>query len=355
MKKCLIFSFLGTSICFGLNKLYQLFPQLGDQYYAQGINKLWVSMLSSLTGLIPFSVFELLIYSAILIVLVLLVFAIMQLLKTHLYLHILKKILKTTLYSVTILYSIFVLFWGLNYNRAGIAVECNLPVKERPVSELDHLYRYLLKCADNVRPLTLEKDVTQLFEDAIMGYEYSTMYFPHLKGNYGKPKPILASTLMNYTGITGIYSPFTGEANVNVSIPMMTLPVTILHEMAHQRGYTNEGECNFIAYIAAINHPQKLFQYSGYMLAIIYTGNALYASDPQLLYQANKQMSAQIKEDLEGYNTFWDKYEGKAEEFATKVNHKYLKANGVEDGVESYGKMIDLILAFYEKYSYNTR
>ena len=44
---------------------------------------------------------------------------------------------------------------------------------------------------------------------------------------------------------------------------------------------------------------------------------------------------------------FWDKYEGKVAETATKINDTYLKLNEQEEGVKSYGRVVDLMLAYY--------
>ncbi len=57
--------------------------------------------------------------------------------------------------------------------------------------------------------------------------------------------------LGNYLGFTGYYNPFTGEAQVNTTVPQFLLPNIALHEMGHQIGYAKEDEANFSAYLAA--------------------------------------------------------------------------------------------------------
>ena len=44
---------------------------------------------------------------------------------------------------------------------------------------------------------------------------------------------------------------------------------------------------------------------------------------------------------------FWDRFDGKVAEASTQLNDRYLKANNQEDGVRSYGRMVDLMLAYY--------
>ena len=56
------------------------------------------------------------------------------------------------------------------------------------------------------------------------GYENVSILNLNKRGSYAPAKPILNSNLLCYTGITGIYSPFTGEANVNTGVPDIYIP-----------------------------------------------------------------------------------------------------------------------------------
>lgn len=185
---------------------------------------------------------------------------------------------------------------------------------------------------------------------AQVGYDNIIDFLPQVSGNYAKPKYIISSEIMCYTGITGIYFPFTGEANVNIAIPCIYIPSTTLHEMAHQRGFASEDEANFIAYLSAINHPDVDFNYSGYILALNHTANALYKSDYDSYVSLSKNISKDVKTDLINNRKFWGKYEGKVDDISSKFNDSYLKANGVAEGSASYGKMIDLLLTYYKLY-----
>ncbi|MBQ8993269.1 MAG: DUF3810 domain-containing protein, partial [Turicibacter sp.] len=153
---------------------------------------------------------------------------------------------------------------------------------------------------------------------------------------------------MNYTNITGIYSPFTVEANVNIAVPDSTLLFTTMHEMAHQRGYASENEANFIAFITCIHHPDTDFIYSGYLSALRYTNIALSKVNHQVLMTLNEQLNEGVKRDLRYLNEFWSQYEGKVEKTFNTMNQTYLTLNGVSDGVQSYGRVVDLLLAYYD-------
>ena len=152
---------------------------------------------------------------------------------------------------------------------------------------------------------------------------------------------------MSYTGITGIYMPYTGEANVNYNIPSFMWASTAAHEMAHQRGFAREDEANFIAYLVCISSEEEDIQYSGVFLALIYSMNALYNEDQKGYFELRDKYSQGLLRDMKYNGDFWDKYQGMAEEISSNINDGYLKGNRQEDGVKSYGRMVDLLIAEY--------
>jgi hypothetical protein len=56
-----------------------------------------------------------------------------------------------------------------------------------------------------------------------------------------------------------------------------------------------------------------------------------------------------VKNDLMYSSNYWKQFETKVAEISNKVNDSYLKANNQDDGVKSYGRMVDLLLAYYSK------
>ena len=188
-----------------------------------------------------------------------------------------------------------------------------------------------------------------ILKTAHLGYDKASLKYTKLKGNYGRPKGILLSNPMCYTGITGFYFPFTNEANVNMAEPASFLPFTTAHEMAHQRGFAKEDEANYIAYIACINHPDINFQYSGTLAALSYSFNALQKSDTEKYKKLILTCSKGVLNDLRYNQDFWESYSGPIEKMDDKINDTYLKSQNQQSGTKSYGEMVDLLLAEYRK------
>jgi Protein of unknown function (DUF3810) len=148
---------------------------------------------------------------------------------------------------------------------------------------------------------------------------------------------------MSYLGITGIYFPFTAEANVNVVVPDSQLPFTACHELAHQGGIAPEDEANFVAYAACMRHPDADFRYSGVFNAALYALHALSGVDAARAAR-QAQWSPAVRRDLDALRAWNERYRGPAETAARAVNNAYLKTQGVDDGVRSYGRMVDLLV-----------
>lgn len=173
-----------------------------------------------------------------------------------------------------------------------------------------------------------------------------------LSGYYPQPKGLLLPQFLAFQGLSGIYAPFTAEANYNSSMAAYNLPFAMCHELAHFRGFMQEKEANYIAFLACIQAESVQFQYSGYMLGWTNCMNALYRMDYDAWEEVRKGVSPQCEIDLEKNSEYWDRYDGVVAEASNEVNNRYLKANGQEEGVKSYDRMVDLIVAGFQQGSY---
>ncbi|MBH1941580.1 DUF3810 domain-containing protein [Mobilitalea sibirica] len=332
-----------------------------EQVFARYIYK-WISQIISLiTGILPFSLAEILV--------LLLPFAVFLLFIRFLYRFIKKKNERKTillkgilniLCSVSVLLFLFTIFAGINYHRYSFSHYAKLEVRESSVDELYALTESLAIQANELRakvPVTDEEGVFQLSESnyqlakkAEQAMRQLSKEYSVLGGRYGKAKPIMLSSVMSYTEITGIFIPFTMEANVNVDIPDYTIPATMLHEMAHLRGFMREDEANYIAYLAGMESDSVEIKYSSTMLALTIARNALYKQSPDLYFKVMNQCSKEVLKDIRANVEYWVEYEDTVvSTVANKVNDTYLKANAQADGVKSYGRMLDLLLAKYRK------
>lgn len=340
-----------------INYISSILPNKVEAFYSNGLYKLIGQLLSSFTGIIPISLSELIFYSIILLFLLKFFQFVMEVIENKaLLFNVLLNYLLSLLKLIGITYFIFILIWGINYHRLPFSQIVGLDTRPSSIEELEILCRDLIKKSNLLRKnisedengiMKIQGGYRSVFNRVDLGYREIAKLIPELRGNYGKPKPVILSYYMSYTGISGIYFPFTGEANVNVHIPDIYLPSTTSHEMAHQRGFAREDEANYIAYLTATYHPHRDFQYSGTVLALIHSMNAMYKYDKELHGELKKEYGDALKRDLIFINNYWKKFQGPVEKASTRMNDIYLKSNMQHDGVYSYGRMVDLLLAEY--------
>ena len=125
------------------------------------------------------------------------------------------------------------------------------------------------------------------------------------------------------------------------------MPFTACHELSHLRGFMQEEEANFIAFLACVESERTDFRYSGYLSGWVYCMNALYRADYGQWQEVRSLLSAEAEPDLAANSAFWDSYEGRISETAATINDTYLQVNAQTDGVNSYDRMVDLIVAYY--------
>ncbi len=239
---------------------------------------------------------------------------------------------------------------GINYYRRPFSSYLDLQVRESSVDELRDLCGYLVRMVNETTD-GAEYDPSWIAEGQEAMNRLAGEY-PPLAGYYPRPKPLAVSWILSVQQLSGIYSPFTVEANFNADMTGYNIPHTICHELSHLRGFMREDEANFIGYLACVGSENRAFRYSGYLTGWVYAGNALAAQDPEGYRMLRDRLNEKAVADLAANNAFWNRYEGKVAEAANQMNDAYLKINDQPDGVRSYGRMVDLMLAYQRSHSH---
>jgi len=160
--------------------------------------------------------------------------------------------------------------------------------------------------------------------------------FPFWDFGFGRPKQLFTSRLFDYLGISGFYFPWTGEANFNGGMPAIALPHAIAHEMAHQRGFARESDSNFVGFS----------RYSAYLFAQRQLLNAMAGTDREGAIALARKRFPGVQRDIDAIREYWAQFEGPARDAARKVNDAHLRANRVPGGVLNYGRSVELLVAY---------
>lgn len=180
-----------------------------------------------------------------------------------------------------------------------------------------------------------------LYED--LGEEYSFLAMENVRA-----KSLSLSYLQSQFGFTGVYNPFTGEANINVHTPPVLHPATIAHEMAHQRMIAPEAEANFLCVLACLDTDNPTYQYSGALFGLIQLSNALYPVEGALWQEIIQHyFTPEMTTDWQENYEYWQALQSPVEDVAKEVYDGFLKGNDQELGIRSYGACVDLLVAYY--------
>ena len=341
---------------YGFQRFSGHYPEFVEKWYARGAYPVVIGAWSRFTGLLPFSLMEILLMILAVSVpmfLILLIFKTARAGKGSRIRTFVRPLLFLAVLAA-IWYAVTVLLWNLNYSRPSFASLSKLDASPADAATLRAVCLKLSSEANAAREavsedsagvMALRDDIWKTMMKASSGYDKLSNRFPFLKGSYGRPKPILFSRLMSWTRIIGIYTVTTAEANVDVDIPDAEIPFTVLHELAHQRGVAREDEANAAAWFASRVHPDPDFRYSGALNAWIYASNALSSVDRKAWGEVEASLSKSVKRDLDAQGAYWRPFNTVVDKVAEKANDAWLKSNGQTDGVKSYGRMVDLIIA----------
>ena len=324
-------------------------------FFNRYISSIVRGILATLTNILPISFAELLIICLPIILFFIIRFAIKKYSTSWRDVGVFAIIILSV---ISLLFSTFVLTFGTGYHTYGLDDKLSLDKKEVSAKELSQTAEWLInevnalindvefeEKSSSINPYTIrETNKILLASYKKLSGEYE--FLPKLTSYV---KPVMLSKPMTYTHISGVYTYFTGEANVNTNAPDYSIPYTMAHELAHQRGIAREDEANFIAFLVCANANDTYIKYCGYMNLCEYVLNALYSADQKLWEETYKKLDNRAIYEMIAYNKFYEKYQDNVVgEISGAINDAYLQANGTE-GTKSYGLVVDLAVAYFHK------
>ena len=318
-----------------------------ETYYSNTIYKKISLYLRKLFGLVNFSIGD--IFYAIVIIIFIIGFF-----------HAIKKrklFFLQIVNFISIFYFLFHVLWGYNYNRIPLSdkMEINtnytdddlLKFTEKMIQRTNTTHFLITK--NQHLKVVVPYSTEQIFAQCSTGFENISAKFFYLKLDNQSTKKSLFSVPLSYMGFGGYLNPFTNEAHINVEMPKHTFAMTASHEMAHQLGLASESECNFIGYLAASSNKNLYVKYSAESFALRYCLKFIQLKNPNKFKSLLAKVNAGILANFDESDVFWSKHQSVVETGFKIFYDQFLKANQQKDGLQGYGKFLNLLIGFERK------
>jgi hypothetical protein len=341
-----------------LTHLAHRYPEITERWFSMGFYRVWTETYGRVFGYLPFSVAQFLIVLVPLGALVYVIYEVSRIIvkrgkrKKHAV-----RLVANSAFVVGVLWFMLAIGVTINYGRIGFGESIGIEVRPSSAEELAALTEFLVQEANALSGQVQRNAYGHMVVSAGSTRELSQQArdifaaagedFPVLRGFVPHTKPIVYSRFMSRLRITGVFVPWTLEPHVNVHVMDYHIPATMIHELAHFRGFMPEDEANFIAWLVGYHSGNADFAYSGTLLALAHTSSQLRRVNREEDARIMAMLYPAVQADRRANWEYWQQFEGPLAEVSRAANDAYLRANRQEDGVQSYGRMVDLLLAYF--------
>lgn len=328
---------------FLLLQVLSQYPTFVENYYSNGLYPILTLVISSITNQFAFSISEVTLWF-ILLIGIPMIFKRIKRKKMPV-----TRILLNLITTISVVVVWFYLFWGINYLRVPLQSKLQLETVQLQLDAFDSTFVDIIQNANDLNFAYSIEDVTQINAVIEKAYEkvLDELGLKKVPGSKGL-KTFAGNWLFNKTTTSGWFSPFFHEVHYNSDLLIVELPFVIAHEKAHQMGFTNEAEANFLAYLVCLNSTDPLIQYSGYFNVLGYFLAYLSSNQTKREY-FTKLVEEGVKLDLAAVRERWRSHRGFISNLSDKSYDLYLKANQVKEGRQNYARVVDLIVKYNEQ------
>ncbi len=257
---------------------------------------------------------------------------------------------------ISFVYTLSALGYETGFYNKPVAEKLELEQEELSAEELYRTAEILINnikadlpyvCFPNDDSSAMTFSYGEMNEKLNDAYDTLCDTYPALERLHSSTKPVMLSEPWTYTHISGMYTFFTGEANVNTHYPDFIVISSAAHEMAHQRGVGREAEANLMAFLACTVSDDPYIRYCGNMDVLNSVLNSLGSASKELRAEISAQIPPEIHQENRAYGEFFEKYKKTVvSEVSTAVNDKFITSNNQPAGTKSYGLVVDLVAAY---------
>ncbi len=244
-------------------------------------------------------------------------------------------------------YLVFFWGWGLNYHRPPIEIRMGLKGVPKPSKQ--EFSQFLVATTLAVNRLWTEvaeqqpnRENSESMERAassrvrqVLAQIDGTDWEAATRIKHSFP----ADLWFHAAGIDGVFNPVGHEPILVSGIPNFRLPFVMTHELAHVHGIADEGDANFVAFLASLGSDDPRFQYSAAFEMWLHLGDSADNLDPGPRRDLQIYLDRIVSQEIP-----------QVSRIQSALLDSHLKANGIQEGVRSYSKFVALAIATRERW-----
>jgi hypothetical protein len=316
-----------------------------SEWYGRAVYPTVSHVLTLLFGWLPFSLYDLLIASAVIALLTGIVCLFRRRLR--------RRAAEALVLGAGWLYVAFYALWGFNYFAPSFLARNGLQPAQFDEAKFkamltDYTDSLNAAYADYAASPEINLDIDSLIRaDALRLGE--RLRFPALAPG-ARTKPMLYGRLYAATGVRGYYGPFTGEAQVSSYASPIEMPALHAHELSHAAGVAHEAEANLFAYLLTTASDVPAVRLSGYLSILTYMAANARSTLSEADYTAFVDSIAPGARDLytASRQRWGDLYSPTLGLVQDKLYEFYLRNNNIPSGQKNYFEVVGLLMALRE-------
>jgi len=313
-----------------------------ERVYSRWLYLTLQPLLTSLSNLVPFALFDGLLVA---VTLSWIVLSVRDLRSVKGGLRAVIVILWRTIVWVAALYLVFLFTWGLNYRRVRLADVLELDaarvtapaVKDAAIVAAGRLNDLYVRAHGHGASAAhaIDEPLAAALERALADTGRPQTVVP------GRPKGTIIDWYFRRAAVDGMTDPYFLEILVSSDLLSFERPFVTAHEWSHLAGVADEGEANFVGWLAC-ERGSPAAQYSGWLFMYGELAQASSRADRAAIAAA---LAAGPREDLQAIrDRVARQVSPRVSAAGWRVYDSYLKANRVESGAASYGEVVRLAL-----------
>lgn len=270
--------------------------------------------------------------------------------------------------NIILIWILFKLLWGFNYDRLGAGHLLQIEQKAYSGAAVTSLVNELIDSLNSTRKqlsdAKMQVDTLPVgnpapyFSWAQEAYQRAKTDYLFLPGNAPRVKATLLNPLADYVGFTGYFNPFTAEGQVRTDMPGLALPFVACHETAHMLGFASESEANLVGYLVATKSANPYVRYSAYNEIFTYAQREQLAVMVQekdsvgfmgAVAHNRARLDTLVKQDRKAVRRFFNRHRSSVAPIMSGVYEQYLFLNKQNAGLKSYDEVIGWLIGLKQK------